>query len=349
MRRLSLILTLLLAGCGAAASATSPAAGNASSGAAPASPAAKPASPTKLVVGFSQFIPQYLPLWVAQDAGIYARNGLDVDQRMVPSTTGMASLLAGEVQFNVGGGPELLTAGASGADVVGLANLTPVAAFKFEVSKDIQTKQDLIGKKIGVSRFGSNTDTAVRSLLTREGINPDKDVSFAQLENATNMSAALIAGSIQAALSNPPETIRLEANGLHPLYDLAQLKVPGIDAVVEVNRTWMAGHRDVTQHFVDSLIESMALMRQDKAQTEATLKKNLKLDDQQALDTVYSYFIGAVFPALPYLQPEQFSDAMPILIRQNDKLNGYDINKSIDSSLVKNAADRGLDKPKPAA
>jgi ABC-type nitrate/sulfonate/bicarbonate transport system substrate-binding protein len=267
-----------------------------------------------------------------------------VDQHALTSTTGVAALLAGELQMNVGGGPELVSAGAGGADVVGLANLTPVSAFKFEAAKSIQSKQDLIGKKVGISRFGSNTDTSTRALLTREGLNADKDVTYIQMDNSANTTAGLLAGSIQAALATPPNTLTLEANGLHPLYDLAALKVPGIDAIVETRRSRLTSDRAITQRFVDSLIEAMALMRQDKALTEATLKKNMKLEDQAAMDAVYTYFTGSVFPRLPYLQPEQFGDVMPVLVKQSEKLQNYDLSKVMDSSLVKDAEDRGLGK-----
>jgi ABC-type nitrate/sulfonate/bicarbonate transport system substrate-binding protein len=336
-----LTATILLTACGSAAATASPPASGASPKTA-AAPAQAGGAPTKLVVGFSQYIPQYLPLWVAQDAGIYARNGLDVDQHMLSSTTGLTALIASEVQVNVGGGPELVSAGAGGADVAALANLTPVSAFKFEAQKSIQTKQDLIGKKIGISRFGSNTDTATRALLTREGLDPEKDVTYIQMDTSSNTTAGLIAGSIQAALSTPPNTLTVEANGLHPLYDLAALKVPAVDAIVEVRRSWLGSNRATAQRFIDSLVQSMALMRQDKAVTETSLKKNMKLEDQTAIDAVYSFFVGSVFPALPYLQPEQFSDVMPILVKQSEKLAGYDVNKIIDSSLVKDAADRSL-------
>ena len=100
----------------------------------------------------------------------------------------------------------------------------------------------------------------------------------------------------------------------------------------------------MAQKYIDSMVQSMARMRADKALTEATLKKNLKLDDQAALDAVYSFYVGSVFPTVPYLQREQFSGVLPVLITKSDKLKGFDISKVIDSSLVKSAADRGLDK-----
>jgi ABC-type nitrate/sulfonate/bicarbonate transport system substrate-binding protein len=338
------LLGAALAGCGstAAPAPSSPRASAATGSSAATSPASS--GVTKVNVAYSQIIPPYLPLWVAQDGGIYARNGLDVTQQMLTSTTGMASLLSGEVVLNVGGGPELLNATANGADVVGLANLTPVSAFKFEVAASIKSKADLVGKKIGITRFGSNTDISVRAMLKQEGLDPDKDVSFVQLDNSTAIAAALVAGSVQAALAVPPDTLKLEAAGLHPLFDLGQLKIPGTDAVVQASRPWLGAHRDIAQRYVDSLIQSMARMRQDKPFAIATLKKYLKLDDETALNSAYDYFVGTVFPPLPYAQPEQFVNVLAAINTQSGKLQGYDVSKVLDNSLVKSAGDRGLDK-----
>ncbi len=133
--------------------------------------------PVKIVVGLSQSIAQFLPAWVAKDAGVYAKHGLDVDQRTGVATTITASLLANELTAAITGGPEVLNATANGADLVIAGNLAPVAALKFIVAESIKTKDDLAGKKIGITRLGSTTHSNSRALFSGIGLNPDKDVS----------------------------------------------------------------------------------------------------------------------------------------------------------------------------
>jgi NitT/TauT family transport system substrate-binding protein len=339
-----LLSAVLLAACGAGAPAPSATHAAAAKPSAAASASQATQAETKLVVGLGQAVVQVLPVWLAQDAGYFAQHNLEVDARVASATTGLAALLSGELNFHVGGGSELLNGVVGGGDLVALGNIAPITGFKFEVAADIKSKDDLIGKKIGVTRFGSATDTGSRSLLRKVGLNPDKDVTFVQLATPGNVLTAMLAGTVQAALQNPPNTLRAEAAGFHPLYDLAQMKVPDTSAVVEARRSWVAANRDVTQRFIDSLVQGAVREKQDKALSVASLKKNLKLDDDAALSAAYDYFSTYVVSTEPYATVDQFADVLTIINAQSTKLKDSDVNAIIDNSFVQSAIDRGLNK-----
>ena len=296
------------------------------------------------MVGLSQVIAQFLSAWVAKDQGIYAKHGLEVDQRSSPATTIMASLLAGELTLAVTGGAETLNATANGADLVIVANLAPVAALRFEAAPSITSKDDLIGKKVGITRLGSTTHSNSRALFDRIGLNPDKDVSYIQLDNSPNEAAALISGQIQGALLAPPESAKVEAQGFHVLYDLSELNFPATGQVVVMPRAWLNAHRDTAQQFVDSLAEALDVIRRDKTAAMASLKTNMKLDDPQEQGSVYDYFAGHILAPVPYAKPEQFTNDLAV-VQQTGKLKDFDLNSILDGSLVKSAADRGIAKP----
>ncbi|HLQ31944.1 MAG TPA: ABC transporter substrate-binding protein [Chloroflexota bacterium] len=321
---LSLALALLLSACGSAA--------------------APQAQSTKIVVGLSQTIAQFLPAWVAKDAGVYARHGLDVDQRTAVATTIMASLLASELTLAVTGGPEILNATANGADLVMVGNLAPVAALKLIVADSVKSKDDLVGKKMGITRLGSTTHSNSRALFSRIGLNPDKDVSYVQLDNAANEAAALISGQISGALLAPPENTKLDGQGFHVLYDLSELKFPATGQVIVIPRAWLNSRRDAAQQFVDSLVESMTLIRRDRSTALASLKTGMKLDDPALANGVYDYFVTSVLAPLPYAQPEQFANDVSVIAEASGKLQDFDVSRIIDNSLVKSAEERGLAK-----
>jgi NitT/TauT family transport system substrate-binding protein len=331
-----------LASCGAAASSSVPASQAAS--AAPASVAAASRSPAKLVVGLGQAVAQVSPVWVAQDAGYFAKNGLDVDARVAVATTGLAALLSGELTFQIGGGSELLNGVANGADLVALANIAPRSALRFEVAPTIKSKEDLVGKKLGITRFGSATHTASRALLSRIGLDPDKDVSFIQLDTTANVATGLISGNIQGAMCTPPECFRVEASGFRPMYELAKLDMPDTTAVVITTKAWLNGNRAVAQRFMDGLLQGIAREKQDKPLSLAALKKGLKIDDENALSTTYDFYVNNVLASEPYARPEQFSDVVAVITAQSGKLKDFDVNSVIDSSLVQSAIQRGLNK-----
>jgi len=83
--------------------------------------------PTKISVGYSNVSVDFLATWVAKEAGIFDKNGLDVDLELVSGgSRTMAALLSGEMQISLQGGAEALSASAGSADVVVLGTVAPV-------------------------------------------------------------------------------------------------------------------------------------------------------------------------------------------------------------------------------
>jgi len=148
-------------------------------------PAASPGSqapPDKLTVAFSSISGDNLALWIAKEAKILEKNRLDVDlQSIAGGKNTMSALLSGQLQLAHVGGSEVLSAVTGGADLVILATNTPVYPYVLMVAPNIKSVNDLKGQKVGVSSPGGSADIATRTLLRREGLNPDKDVTMIPL------------------------------------------------------------------------------------------------------------------------------------------------------------------------
>ncbi len=338
-----------LAGCMVAVAAALSACG----GTAPASPAASSCAPgapaggasaglLKLVASFSEIYQGELPVWVTKEARIFERHGLDVDLQYIASATGIAALVSGQTTISQGGGSEALSAAVAGADLVLLGNLIPVYPYVFEVSSEIKTVNDLKGKKVGVSSPGSQSDIATRLGLRKNGLDPDRDVTIVPVGSSQNRTAALKTGAIQGGLDQLPYSVILERAGLHPLFDLAALKLPTVNNGIVAQRSYVATHRDTVQRYIDSLVEGIARMKRDKPFAVGVLKKNLRVDDDRALSATYDNAVANLFPSLPYIRSEHLADAVEILSAKNPRVRDFDLNKIMDNSFVKCAADRGL-------
>ena len=325
----------------AASGKPAPSGGVAASGAASAKPGGSGGIP--LVLTYAQTSATFMQAYYAADAGIFAKNGLDAKVQLAESSTGMAALLSGQTQVGMIGGTEVLDANAGGADIVVTANPVPVYPFVFYVQKDVKTGADLKGKKVGITRFGSTIDVATRIALEKLGITAN-DVTILQLGTVQARTTALINGSIQAGLSNPPETLKLDAAGLHQILSLAKAKAPATTALIASPRPWIAAHHDVMQKVVDSIVQATAQMKTDKAGAIATLKKYLKDDNQADLESTYQFYVDEVFPAYPTPEAAQFKDIVDTA--KNSKVKALDLSKYIDDSFVKSAQQRGLDKPR---
>ncbi len=297
-----------------------------------------------MVVSYSNLITNQLPIWMAKEAGIFEKNGLDVDVQNIDSTKGIPALLAGELQVANLGGSETMSASVEGADLVVTSVEAPVFPFVFQAPASIKTPADLKGKKVGVSSVGSTSDIATRLALPKIGIDPDKDVTILAVGSLANRVSAMLSGAIQGGVSTPPDTVTLEAQGFHTLFDLANLGLPASTSNDVMLRSYVASHKEAVQAYVDSVVQGSAMARKDKAAAIKVMKKYFKSEDDNAMGVAYDYFEAKVMPALPYPKAEQYTAAKDILAKNNEKLKSFDPAKMLDDSFVKSAADRGLDK-----
>jgi NitT/TauT family transport system substrate-binding protein len=309
-----------------------------------AASAAAGGSLTKITASWSALIPAVLPVWVALEGGYYKQNGLDVDLQYIESSKGIPAMVSGQVQVSDVGGSETMAAVAGGADLITIGGNAPVWPFILQVPASIKTAEDLKGKKVGVSNFGSSSDIATRVALRHLKLEPDKDVAVIAVGSASNRIAALQSGAIQAGVSYPPESLRLEADGFHTLEDLAAEKLPGNTASTVVPRAFLNSNRAIVQKYEDSIVMAIARLKKDKAFTVNVLKKYFKSDDTHAMEVAYDYFAKSVIPSLPYPTPEQYADAKEVLGVKNDAVKNFDVTKMLERSFVDSAAQRGLDK-----
>ena len=336
------LLAILATACGGGAAPTTATPSPTQAAAGSPSPTVRPCC-TKVTAAYSNISADDWIPWYAFEKGIFKDNGLDVDlQSINGGAQTSAALLANQIQIGQFGGSEALSANAGGADLVIVANLAPVYPYKLYVQKGITSVQGLKGKKVGVSNAGGSSDIATRAALKAAGLDPDKDVTIVAVGSHANRTAALLAGSIDAGVDDPPEDLELVKAGLTALVDLAGQKLPAANTGVIMQRTYLNANKATVQAYVDSLTIARVKMKADKAGAVAVLGKYFKLDNQDALNGAYDFFMTEV--TMPYLYPEvtQFKDAVDILGKTNDKIKTVDIAKMLDRSFIQSAQDRKL-------
>jgi len=342
------LLAILATACGGGAGPGGAASSSPTQAAAGSPSATARACCTKVVAAYSNISADDWIPWYAFEKGIFKDNGLEVDlQSINGGAQTSAALLSNSIQIGQFGGSEALSANAGGGDLVIVANLAPVYPYKLYVQKNIKTIADLKGGagkryKVGVSNAGGSSDIATRAVLKAAGIDPDKDVDIIAVGSHANRTAALLAGTIDAGVDDPPEDLELVKAGLTPLVDLASQKLPAANTGVIMQRTYLSANKDTVQAYVDSLTIARLKMKSDKAGAVAVLGKYFKLDNQDALNNAYDFFMNEV--TVPYLYPEvtQFKDAVEILGKTNDKIKTVDIAKMLDRTFMQSAQDRKL-------
>src|SRR5438309_9951288 len=207
------------------------------------SPTVRPCC-TKVVAAYSNISADDWIPWYAFEKGIFKDNGLEIDlQSINGGAQTSAALISGSIQIGQFGGSEALSANAGGGDLVIVANLAPVYPYKLYVQKGITSVQGLKGKKVGVSNAGGSSDIATRAALKAAGLDPDKDVNIIAVGSHANRTAALLAGTIDAGVDDPPEDLELVKAGLTPLVDLAGQKLPAANTGVIMSRAFLNANK----------------------------------------------------------------------------------------------------------
>jgi NitT/TauT family transport system substrate-binding protein len=306
----------------------------------------KPTAPaqgkTAVVISFSDRTTSDLAMFLAKDQGLFDAQGVDADLQFIASNTGVPALVSDQTQFALIGGPETLGAVVAGADLVAIVQLSGAQPYLFEVSPSIQTIDDLKGKKVGVSTLGSSSDTATRIALRAKGLNPDKDVSIVAVGSLENRMAAMASGAVDAGLGSPPETIKLEEGGMHPLFDLSQMDVPPLAQCLIVKRSTITNQRDLVQRVVNAMVAGTAFQKKDRQASQKTLTKWANITAQRELDVAYDYWTGHILRVPPSLKPAEWQGFVDELANRNEKAKGFDPSTMMDNSFVDAAAAQGL-------
>ena len=179
-------------------------------------------SQMKARVAWTSFASNMSGTWVAQEEGLFRKNGLEVELVHIASTSrAIQTLLAGELAYTYMDGRTAVQATLKGADVAIVAGVANRLVFSFMARSEIKTFNDLKGKKIGITRLGSSTHSVTLWVMNRFGLKPD-DYQLLQLVDVPNIFTAMMAGQIDAGALSPPTNFRGRKVGLTELIDLSK-------------------------------------------------------------------------------------------------------------------------------
>jgi len=200
------------------------------------------AQPIRIAVGAASVAS--LPTWVAQDGGYFAREGVPAELIYIrggPQT--MSALVSGEVPFAQIYGGALLAAALTGADAVIVAGLINQPFFSIVTAKGIDKPEDLRGKKIGISTFGSATDFALRLVLKKWGIKADSEVSILQMRGVPEILPAMASGALHGGVMSPPTNMMAIRAGFKELAYLPQVGISFQHTSVATSRRYLERNR----------------------------------------------------------------------------------------------------------
>ena len=263
-----------------------------------------------LKVPFVSISPNPAPLWIAKEAGLFKKHNLDVELVYIPGgTVIIQAMLSGEVRLANMAPPAAITAWTKGADLVLVGTSVNRLLETVVTSTAIKRPDDLKGKKIGVSRYGSLTDVILREALRHYKLNPDKDVIILQTGGEGPRLAALRGGSIDGAMLSGDQRFQAEKLGFHVLIDFSQLPIDYPINGMVARRDFVRSQKDSLKRFTKGWLEGIKIFKTDREFTLRVLKKYLRVEDREILDKSYEQY-KPVFESIPYPERKGVSFAL---------------------------------------
>lgn len=239
-------------------------------------------------------------IFFAKETKLFEKHGLDADA-VVMQGSGIASraLVAGSVAISPIATPAVMNAVLAGSDMVILGHTMPGVVQSLVVRPDIKKTEDLRGKIIGVSTFGSLTDFLVRHLAKIKGLNPDKDFTLLQIGGDADRLIALKQGKIPAATLGHPAFVLARRDGFTILWDFfKEVEYPWSE--IATTRAQIQRDRDLVMRYMRAHLESIARFKQEPDIAKKVIKKTLRLDDdslaQEAWELFAKYRLAAPYP-----------------------------------------------------
>ncbi len=245
---------------------------------------------THFKVGISEPVNTVLALWMAQAAGFYAAQGLDVEIiNMNGGSRGAQELQSGRIDAMHVGLSSVIKLNQSGGDLRAIASLSNVIRFTFFVAPGIRSAADLKGGVVGVSAFGSESDSTVTLALSRLGMRRD-DVVLKEYGGGMQRLQALKSGEIKGTAINEPVASLAREAGLTAMADLAVDKIPWLFSSIVVKAGSLQSRRDVLMRFLKASIEGNYLALTDEKRAKEVLAREARIVETKILDTSYNDF-----------------------------------------------------------
>jgi NitT/TauT family transport system substrate-binding protein len=240
--------------------------------------------------------------WIAQETGLFHKYGLDFQLVYISSAAlVMAAMLSGDGEVAITGAESIVRANAQGAtDLVFIASAKNTLTHSILAKPEIKTLEDLRGKKLGISRLGSNSHYFVMQAFRHQGVEPT-GVSFIQTGGQVENLAALLSGGVDAAtMTGPSGGIRAVSQGFHYLVYGPDLRIPFAAATVVTRRATLRTRAPVIDKFMRVMAEAVRLMFADKDLTYRVLAKQLAIGDRKILDAAYDEEIRVMEPKMEF-------------------------------------------------
>jgi len=270
------------------------------------------------------------PIWVAQDGGLFAKHGVSVDLKYLAATTAVQGMVGGGEEVGLVGN-QGIDAKLEGADLIYVASGLPTFVFQVYGRPEVKSVADLKGKVVAVTQPAASTDYAMRIVLKRNGLEPDKDVRILYAQDINGVLTNVNAGNAAAGIMSAPTSLKAQAVGLKPIVNVTEMKIPFLFTAMLSSPRVMREKNEALTRFLHGYIEAMAVIRKDRETAIKSMGKYLKTTDREVLESVYDDYKD-VFPQVPLMTVAEVKAVLDVA--KSPKAKQMKPEEFYDNSLV---------------
>jgi len=273
------------------------------------------------------------PLYLGQDAGIFKKHSLNLEMIFIPGgSLSLQALIGKSLDLLMTGGPPVVNAYLQGAKIKIIGGATNLLPYMFVATGGIRSPEQLKGKKIGISRFGSNTDYVVRLALGQFALSTN-DVQILQVGGSQARLVAMKSGAIQATVLSPEESLVAQKMGYGILLDFIEkgIEFPHVNVVARDD--YLETQGQTVRSFMRAYIESVRYYKTHRTEAISKIVFLSKLPDRQMGEAVYDNSLRATpDDGKPTLKGMEV--VIDAAAKENPKAKGLTVQQLVDLRYI---------------
>lgn len=280
------------------------------------------------------------PLYLGERTGLFKKNQLEAQLIYMPGGSLIVqTLLSNEVGVASLAPPSAVAAWVKGAELSLVAGGIERALNVLMVNPKIKRVEDLKGKRVAISRFGSLSDVSLRDALAFHKLRANQDVIVAQIGGLGERMVALTSGVVDGAILNVDQVFQAERLGFQILIDLRKLPLTYSTQGIVVSNHFLRSQRSVLKRFLRVYLEGIKIFKTDKEFSMETLVRYIKTTDREILSKTYDVYRDA-WESVPLVRREGIQQALDSIPEaKGAKLN---LDALIDNSLIQEFEKEGF-------
>ena len=281
-------------------------------------------------------------IWVAKEARLFEKHGLDVAPILIPSSVrALQAVLAGEIAIGESAGPAFVSARLAGSDVAAIAGSVNILTYYFVTLPGIKRPEDLKGKTGANQSPGTIADFGLRISLRKLGLDPAKDVSLRSIGVLYDRVAAMQKGIVQFTVLTEAEKPIVDKLGFPVLLDLISLRIPFPQRGIYATAKFIKEHPETVRRYMRAYVEAIHYFKTHKEEASDIMRKYSRVEDRQVLEHTWSW-LTQIMPDTPYPPLEGYQTVLQEMALTNPKAAAVNARELVDARFVKELEDTGF-------